>query len=132
MKKFVVFVLVAIAAVTFTGNVVSANNGVTGAGQAKDDIVAYYTVVETTGSPASEDGVIKNLGGAISGGYLGNTSNSGIDSDAPASGNGVTAPVSPGPLVGGCASGPGASFGHAITGNGPSAVPANPNAGPSC
>ena len=132
MKKFAVLVLVAVAAVMFTGNVASANNGVTGPGQEQLEIILYYTIVETTGSPASDDGVIKNLGGAISGGFYGNTSNSGVDSDAPESGNGVTAPASPGPLVGGCASGPGASLGHAITGNGPTAVPANPDAGPSC
>lgn len=92
-------------------------------GKNQEGAIAYYTVDEPTGSPASEDGLIKNLGGAISGGFLGNTANSGADSDAPDSGHGVTPPASPGPTVGGCNAVPGSSLGHYITGNGPDAVP---------
>jgi hypothetical protein len=92
-------------------------------GKNKEAVIAYYTVVELTGSPASESGLIKNLGGAISGGFLGNTANSGVDGDAPDSGHGVTPPASPGPTVGGCNAAPGSSIGHYITGNGPDAVP---------
>jgi hypothetical protein len=101
-------------------------------GQNQELWIGFYQIVEETGSPASDDGVIKNLGGAISGGYFGNTSNAGVDSDAPDSGHGVTPSVSPGPLVGGCESEPGMSLGHLITDNGPDVVPANPDAGPSC
>jgi hypothetical protein len=65
-------------------------------GQNKAAFIAYYTLVEPTGSP-TPGGKIKNLGGALSGGFYGNTSNSGIDIDAPASGHGVTPSISPGP-----------------------------------
>jgi hypothetical protein len=101
-------------------------------GQNREASIAFYQLVETTGSPASDDGIIKNLGGAISGGYFGNTSNSGESEFAPDSGHGVTPSVSPGPLVGGCDSEPGMSLGRLITGNGPDTVPASPDAGPSC
>ena len=50
---------------------------------------AYYA---GTGSP-TPGGVISNLGGAISGGFYGNTSNAG------ATGHGVTPSESPGPQV---------------------------------
>ncbi len=67
-----------------------------------------------TGSP-TPGGEIKNLGGAISGGYYGNTSNAGVDSDAPARGHGVTPSISPGPqTVGGDGPGSGTSLGRAI------------------
>ena len=76
-----------------------------------------------TGSP-TPGGHITNLGGAISGGFYGNTSNSGSNAaDAPDRGTGVNPSSSPGPVVGGCTPGPGASVGYAITGNGPVAVP---------
>jgi hypothetical protein len=101
-------------------------------GQNQELWIGFYQNDETTGSPASEDGIIKNLGGAISGGYFGNTSNSGESEFAPDSGHGVTPSVSPGPLVGGCNSAPGTSLGRFLTGNGPDAVPTNPDAGPSC
>lgn len=58
-------------------------------------LVAFYS---GTGSPTPA-GNVTNLGGAISGGFYGNTSNAGIDSDAPASGKGVTPSISPGPKV---------------------------------
>jgi hypothetical protein len=69
-------------------------------GQNKDALIAYYTTVEPTGSP-TPGGTIKTLGGAISGGFFGNTSNAGIDVDAPDSGHGVTPSISPGPQVNG-------------------------------
>lgn len=69
---------------------------------------------EQTGSP-TPGGVVNTLGGAISGGFYGNTSNSGIDSDAPARGHGVTPSISPGPqTVGGGGPGTGTSVGDAI------------------
>jgi hypothetical protein len=69
-------------------------------GKNKDALISHYQSVEPTGSPTpTDDGLIKNLGGAISGGFYGNTSNSGSDIDAPASGHGVTPSISPGPKV---------------------------------
>jgi hypothetical protein len=76
---------------------------------------------EQTGSP-TPGGVVNTLGGAISGGFYGNTSNSGIDSDAPARGHGVTPSISPGPqtispgpqTVGGGGPGTGTSVGDLI------------------
>ena len=65
-------------------------------GQNKEGLILYYTFVEPTGSP-TPGGAITNLGGAISGGFYGNTSNAGIDGDAPANGHGVTPSISPGP-----------------------------------
>ena len=67
-------------------------------GQNKDALITYYQTVEPTGTPTpTSDGLIKNLGGAISGGFYGNTSNAGADIDAPARGHGVTPSISPGP-----------------------------------
>jgi hypothetical protein len=67
-----------------------------------------------TGSP-TPSGSVDNLGQAISGGYYGNTSNAGDDSDAPARGHGVTPSISPGPqTVGGDGPGSGTSLGEAI------------------
>lgn len=131
MKKLVLVLGMSAVVALASGGFATAN-GVIGPGQAKDEVILYYQVVETTGSPSSDTGVIDNLGGAIAGGYLGNTANSGVDSDAPDRGHGVNAPSSPGPLVGGCASEPGASLGFSITLNGPAAVPAAEDAGPSC
>jgi hypothetical protein len=70
-------------------------------GQNKGALVAFYGAgggdpTGPTGSPTPA-GSVTTLGGAISGGFYGNTSNSGIDSDAPASGHGVTPSISPGP-----------------------------------
>jgi hypothetical protein len=132
MKRLFTALALGLIATMMVGGIASAGAPANTPGKVKDLYIWYYTVVEETGSPASEDGVIKNLGGAISGGFYGNTANSGVGSDAPDSGHGVTAPSSPAPLVGGCNSGPGASLGFFITGNGPAAVPANPDAGPSC
>src|SRR5436190_12156263 len=67
-------------------------------GQNKAGLVGFYGAggPEQTGSP-TPGGVVNTLGGAISGGFYGNTSNSGIDPDAPARGHGVTPSISPGP-----------------------------------
>lgn len=79
----------------------AASNKANAPGQNKDALITYYQTVDPTGSPASDTGLIKNLGGAISGGFFGNTSNSGVDPDAPANGHGVTPSISPGPQVNG-------------------------------
>lgn len=92
-------------------------------GTAKDGYITYYQTVEQTGSPVPGDGYIKNLGGAISGGYYGNTSNAGKSPYAPSRGHGVTPSASPGPFVGGVNAVPGASLGYFITCKGPDAVP---------
>ena len=75
-------------------------NSASAPGQNKDALIFIYTVLDPTGSP-TPGGTVKNLGGAISGGFYGNTSNAGIDVDAPASGHGVTPSISPGPQVNG-------------------------------
>jgi len=121
-KKIMAAVAAAGLALAFAVPAASAE-GVESPGKNKDALIEFYGTIDQTGSPATESGYVETLGGAISGGFYGNTANSGMDSDAPASGNGVTAPASPGPTVGGCAAGPGASLGYAITGNGPDAVP---------
>ena len=83
-------------------------------GLVQQALILYYTIVEPTGSP-TPGGAIDNLGGAISGGFYGNTSNSGIDVDAPANGHGVTPSISPGPQVnGGGGPGTGTSVGDLI------------------
>jgi hypothetical protein len=86
-------IVAAAAAPAFAGNSAAP-------GQNKDALIAYYTTVEQTGSP-TPGGTIKNLGGAISGGFFGNTSNAGDDIDAPDSDHGVTPSISPGPQVNG-------------------------------
>ena len=94
----------------------SAGGGASAAapGKNKDALITYYQLVEPTGSP-TPGGTIKNLGGAISGGFYGNTSNSGSDIDAPESGHGVTPSISPGPQInGGGGPGTGTSIGDAI------------------
>lgn len=85
-------------------------------GTNKDGFVAFYGSggTEETGSPTPA-GVVTNLGGALSGGFYGNTSNAGIDIDAPARGHGVTPSISPGPqTVGGGGPGTGTSIGDFI------------------
>jgi hypothetical protein len=102
------------AALLTSGAALAAGKSDCAPGQNKNGLIAYYTFVEPTGSP-TPGGKIKNLGGAISGGFYGNTSNSGIDSDAPANGHGVTPSISPGPqTVGGGGPGTGTSIGDAI------------------
>jgi hypothetical protein len=85
-------------------------------GKNKDALIAFYGAGgdEETGSP-TPGGVVNNLGGALSGGFYGNTSNAGIDDDAPENGHGVTPSISPGPqVVGGDGPGTGTSIGDAI------------------
>jgi hypothetical protein len=75
---------------------------------------ALQSLYGGTGSP-TPGGAVSNLGGAISGGFYGNTSNAGIDADAPERGHGVTPSISPGPqTVGGDGPGSGTSIGEAI------------------
>lgn len=119
MQRAVMALLVA-AAVSLAFAVPSTAK-VTGIGQTKDEVIGFFA---GTGSPASEDGTIKSLGGAISGGFFGNTSRSGADPDAPERGHGVSPSPSPGPLTGDCelvVAGP--SIGWVLTENGPMAVP---------
>jgi hypothetical protein len=85
-------------------------------GHNKDALESFYGAggLEQTGSP-TPGGVVDNLGGAISGGFYGNTSNAGLDSDAPANGHGVTPSISPGPqTVGGGGPGTGTSIGDRV------------------
>ena len=77
----------------FASTASAAGNNACAPGVNQDLLVAFY---DGTGSP-TPGGEITSLGGAISGGFYGNTSNAGIDSDAPASGKGVTPSISPGP-----------------------------------
>jgi hypothetical protein len=85
-------------------------------GQNQDLLVLYYQLVEPTGTPTpTEDGLIDNLGGALAGGFYGNTANSGADADAPDSGHGVTPSISPGPqALGSGGPGTGTSIGEFI------------------
>jgi hypothetical protein len=80
-------------------------------GKNQDALVAFYS---GTGSPTPGESV-DTLGGALSGGFYGNTSNAGIDVDAPDSGHGVTPSISPGPqVVNGGGPGTGTSIGDSI------------------
>lgn len=80
-------------------------------GRNKAALEGFYS---GTGSP-TPGGSVNNLGQAISGGFYGNTSNAGDDSDAPDRGHGVTPSISPGPqTVGGDGPGTGTSVGDAI------------------
>jgi hypothetical protein len=104
------------AALLTSGAAFAASKSACAPGQNKAALVAFYGAggPEQTGSP-TPGGVVNTLGGAISGGFYGNTSNSGIDSDAPARGHGVTPSISPGPqTVGGGGPGTGTSVGDAI------------------
>jgi hypothetical protein len=85
-------------------------------GQNKAALIGYYGQggIEPTGSP-TPGGYVDSLGGAISGGFYGNTSNSGSSPYAPANGHGLTPSISPGPqTVGGGGPGTGSSVGDAI------------------
>ena len=85
-------------------------------GRNKDALIGHYGAggAEETGSP-TPGGVVDNLGGALSGGFYGNTSNAGIDVDAPDNGHGVTRSISPGPqTLGGGGPGTGTSIGDVI------------------
>ena len=118
MKKTIYFAALGGAAggATVSGAALAASAKDSAPGQNKAALVGFYGAggPEQTGSP-TPGGVVNTLGGAISGGFYGNTSNSGIDSDAPARGHGVTPSISPGPqTVGGGGPGTGTSVGDAI------------------
>jgi hypothetical protein len=118
MKKVAV-ILTAVGTFTFAGSAQADNCNIGGPGQYQDALIGFYS---DTGAP-TPGGSVDNLGQAIAAGYYGNTSNAGIDSDAPARGHGVTPSISPGPKVTDGGVVPGASLGYAITCNGPDAVP---------
>jgi hypothetical protein len=104
------------AALLSGGSAFAAGKSDCAPGQNKSGLVAFYGAggPEQTGSP-TPGGVVNTLGGAISGGFYGNTSNSGIDSDAPARGHGVTPSISPGPqTLSSGGPGTGTSIGEAI------------------
>jgi hypothetical protein len=119
MKKFNIMA-VAIAAATLLPVTAFAQGASNAApGRNKEALTGHYGAGggEPTGSP-TPGGSVNTLGGAISGGFYGNTSNSGIDSDAPDRGHGVTPSISPGPqTVGGGGPGTGTSVGEAIQQN---------------
>lgn len=115
MKKTIAFATL-IGALTFSGAVLAASAKDCAPGQNKGALVAFYGAggPQQAGSP-TPGGVVDTLGGAISGGFYGNTSNSGISPYAPANGHGVTPSISPGPqTVGGGGPGTGTSIGDAI------------------
>lgn len=85
--------LVAVAVFALAGTASAAGKNACAPGKNADALIAFYS---STGSPTPE-GSVTTLGGAISGGFYGNTSNAGVDSDAPESGHGVTPSISPGP-----------------------------------
>ena len=99
----------ALSAASFAGggasNVAPGKNKETAIGLAASD--------PDVGSP-TPSGSVTNLGGAISGAFYGNTSNSGNNTaDAPARGHGVTPSQSPGPQInGGGGPGTGTSLGE--------------------
>ena len=100
------------------GSALAAGKNECAPGKVKDLFLGQYGEggPEETGSP-TPGGIVQNLGGAISGGFYGNTSNAGVDTDAPDNGHGVTASISPGPQVnGGGGPGTGTSIGGLIKG----------------
>jgi hypothetical protein len=114
----IVSIITVSVAVTFAAGATYAGGGASAfaPGQNKDALLSQYGEggPEETGSP-TPGGVVHNLGGAISGGFYGNTSNAGVDGDAPDRGHGVTPSISPGPqTVGGDGPGTGTSIGEAI------------------
>ncbi|HEV7277429.1 MAG TPA: hypothetical protein VGN80_14175 [Devosiaceae bacterium] len=104
------------AALALSGPALAGGASDASPGKNKDALITHYQTTEPTGTPTpTDDGLIKNLGGAISGGFYGNTSNSGADIDAPDRGHGVTPSISPGPqTVGGGGPGTGTSIGEFI------------------
>jgi hypothetical protein len=115
MKKTIALAALT-GALTFSGAALAASAKDCAPGQYKAALVGFYGAggPEQTGSP-TPGGVVDTLGGAISGGFYGNTSNSGISPYAPASGHGVTPSISPGPqVVGGGGPGTGTSVGDVI------------------
>jgi hypothetical protein len=115
MSKIIQFAAF-VGALTFSGAALAASAKNCAPGQNKAALVGFYGAggLEQTGSP-TPGGVVNTLGGAISGGFYGNTSNSGISPYAPDNGHGVTPSISPGPqTVGGGGPGTGTSIGDAI------------------
>jgi len=103
--------MTACIAMLSTGTAFAAGKSDCAPGQNKAALAAFYA---GTGSP-TPGGVVSNLGGAISGGFYGNTSNAGASPYAPANGHGVTPSISPGPqTVGGGGPGTGTSVGDVI------------------
>jgi hypothetical protein len=114
MKRIPILLAVGLMVAPALANAQGASNAAPG--RNKEALTGFYGAggPEETGSP-TPGGVVNNLGGAISGGFYGNTSNAGIDSDAPDRGHGVTPSISPGPqVVGGGGPGTGTSLGEAI------------------
>jgi len=66
-------------------------------GKNKEASIAFYGQggPEQAGSPSSESGYVETLGGAISGGFYGNTSNAGANGPE----HGVNPSISPGPIT---------------------------------
>ena len=96
------------------GNAGSGGCSASSPGKNQSLLVFIYSILDPTGSP-TPGGIVDTLGGAISGGFYGNTSNAGISPYAPANGHGVTPSISPGPqTVGGGGPGTGTSIGDAI------------------
>lgn len=116
MKKTILASTALVFALGISGVAQAAGKNACAPGTSADLWIAFYGDggTEKTGSP-TPGGVVNTLGGALSGGFYGNTSNAGIDIDAPASGYGVTPSISPGPQVnGGGGPGTGTSIGGFI------------------
>src|SRR3954453_5429406 len=115
MRKIMTCVAIGAALLT-SGAALAAGKSSCAPGQNKAVLLAIYGAggPQETGSP-TPGGVVNTLGGAISGGFYGNTSNSGASPYAPANGHGVTPSISPGPqTVGGGGPGTGTSVGDVI------------------
>ncbi|MBI3672387.1 MAG: hypothetical protein HY245_02960 [Rhizobiales bacterium] len=109
MKKLFMIAFSTLTVTVFAGPALA--GGELSPGKNKDALESFYS---GTGSP-TPSGSVANLGGAISGGFYGNTSNAGISPYAPDNGHGVTPSISPGPqIVGGGGPGTGTSLGEAI------------------
>lgn len=122
MTRFSLLVATA-AIVGFAGSAAAQSKSACAPGQNKGAFVDFYGEggPEETGSP-TPGGYITSLGGALSGGFYGNTSNSGSNTvDAPDRGHGVTPSISPGPqtVSGGGGPGTGTSIGDFIQANCP-------------
>jgi hypothetical protein len=116
MTRFVATILgTACLAILGAGSALAASAKDCAPGQNKAALVGHYGQggAEPTGSP-TPGGYVDSLGGAISGGFYGNTSNSGSSPYAPANGHGVTPSISPGPQTVGGGPGTGTSVGDAI------------------
>lgn len=117
MKKLLLTATTAAcAALLMSGSALAQGKSACAPGQNAEAFVTYYGAggPEETGSP-TPGGVVNTLGGAISGGFYGNSSNAGVDVDAPDNGHGVTPSISPGPQINnGGGPGTGTSIGDLI------------------